>query len=112
MAGFEFTPTIKQTAESNMFGFMQHHGMQTLDGLSAAAAKDPEWFWESVSKDVGIVWDRPYSEVLDSSRGAMWSKWFVGGKTNIYRSSVERFTQSSPKTLHTRFSPRTVRHRR
>ena len=99
MAGFEFTPTIKQTAESNMFGFMQRHGIKTLNGLSAAAAKDPEWFWESVSGDIGIVWDRPYSEVLDSSRGPMWPKWFVGGKTNIYRSSVERFTQSSPQNI-------------
>lgn len=97
MAGFEFTPDVKQTAESNLFGFMQRHGIKDLAGLSAAAAGNPEWFWESVSQDIGIVWDQPYSEVLDSARGLMWSKWFVGGKTNVYGSSVEKFTQSHPR---------------
>ena len=54
---------------------------------------DLEWYWESVSKDVGIDWKSPYSKILDSSKGIMWSKWFVNGKTNIYSSSVEKFVK-------------------
>ncbi len=98
MTGFEFTPTTKQTAESNMFGFMQRHGISNLEDLSVMAAGNPEWFWEAVSQDIGIVWDAPYSEILDFSKGVMWSRWFVGGRTNMYRSSVGRFAQSNPQS--------------
>ena len=99
MAGFEFIHPAKQAAESNLFGLMRRHGMKTINELSAAAAEDPARFWESVSQDVGIVWDRPYSKILDSSGGIMWSRWFVGGKTNVYRSSVEKFAQSDPQNI-------------
>ena len=76
---------------------MDRHDIPSIRELSKRAKDDPEWFWESVQRDVGIHWDAPYSRILDVSGGIAWSKWFVGGKTNIYKSSVEKFAVSHPQ---------------
>ncbi len=96
LTGFEFVPTRRQTESSNIFKFMQKHNIKSLEHLYSMSAKDPEWFWESVEQDVGVVWDVPYSDTLDLSAGMAWPKWFVGGKTNIYASSVQRVAHSDP----------------
>jgi len=78
---------------------MKTHNISSLDELSKKAKDDVEWFWKSVDKDIGIVWDSPYDKILDSSEGIAWSKWFINGKTNIYKSSVEKFTKQNPKKI-------------
>ena len=75
---------------------MSKYNISSLDELSKKAKDNVSWFWESVEKDIGIVWDSPYSSTLDISKGIAWSKWFVDGKTNIYKSSVEKFSKTNP----------------
>ena len=99
MSNFEFIPSEKQISESNIFQFMKKHGILSLEELSQKAKIDLEWFWESVDEDLGIVWDAPYTKTLDISKGIAWSKWFVNGKTNIYKSSVEKFTKKNPQKI-------------
>lgn len=99
MSHFEFIPTEKQIHESNIFQFMKKHNISSLDELSNKAKKNLEWYWESVDKDIGIVWDEPYTKTLDMSKGIAWSKWFVDGKTNIYKSSVEKFAKLNPQKI-------------
>ena len=96
MSDFEFIPTGKQIQESNIYKFMKKHNIQSLESLSQKSKNDLEWFWKSVDEDIGIVWDSPYSKTLDVSQGIAWSRWFVDGKTNIYKSSVEKFTKLTP----------------
>ena len=96
MTKFDFVPSEKQIQDSNIFRFMQKYNISSLDELSKKAITNLEWFWESVDKDIGIVWDSPYTTTLDISKGIEWSKWFVGGKTNIYKSSVEKFVKLIP----------------
>jgi acetyl-CoA synthetase len=71
LSDFEFIPTEKQIQESNIYQFMEKHNISSLEELS--------------DKDV--------------SKGIEWSKWFVGGKTNIYTSSVEKFTKKTPEKI-------------
>ena len=99
MSDFEFIPTEKQLTESNIFKFMQKLNISSLDELSKKAKDDPEWFWRAVEKDVGIVWDMPYTTVKDDSQGIAKSKWFVNGDTNIYLSSVEKFAKKNPDKI-------------
>lgn len=103
LADFEFIPTRRQTEESNIYRFMQKHGLSSLDDLRARAIRDPGWFWSSVERDLGIVWSAPYDRTLDSSDGIEWTRWFVGGKTNIYSSSVEKFAKRHPSRVAYRF---------
>jgi len=74
---------------------MKKHNISSLDELSIKSKNNLEWFWESVDKDIGIIWDEPYTKTLDMSNGIAWSKWFVNGKTNIYKSSVEKFAKQT-----------------
>ena len=97
LSDFEFIPSYKQIRESNIFQFMQKNDILSIEELSEKARKDPEWFWQSVDKDIGIIWDEPYTKILDVSKGIAWSKWFVNGKTNVYRSSVEKFAKHTPQ---------------
>lgn len=99
MPNFEFVPTEKQIEESNIFNFMKKHNLSSLEDLSIKSNEDLEWYWKSVDEDIGIIWDRHYTKVLDVSKGIAWPKWFVGGKTNIYKSSVEKFAKQSPQKI-------------
>ena len=78
---------------------MKKHEISSLDELCIKSKNNLEWFWESVDEDVGIVWDEPYTKTLDTSNGIAWTKWFVNGKTNIYKSSVEKFTIKTPEKI-------------
>jgi len=93
---FEFIPTKEQAENSNIYRFMQKHGISTLDELSQKARSDLSWYWGAVGEDIGIVWDSKYSNVLDAMKGNAWPKWFVGGRTNIIKSSLEKFAKSAP----------------
>ena len=99
LSDFAFVPTKKQVMESNIFKFMQRYNISSLEELTAKAKENPEWFWESMAEDVGIVWNKHYTTTLDTSNGIARSKWFVDGKTNIYRSSVERFSKEDPDKI-------------
>ena len=78
---------------------MKKHDISTLEQLTEKANNDLEWFWKEVEKYCEIVWDKPYQKVLDLSKGLPWPKWFVDGKTNIYKSSVEKFSKLTPNKV-------------
>ncbi|MFB5622621.1 MAG: AMP-binding protein, partial [Nitrosarchaeum sp.] len=99
MSDFVFVPTEKQIQTSHIFKFMKKYGISTLQELSDRAQQHLDWFWQEIDNDLGIVWDVPYAKVLDTSKGIPWSNWFVGGKTNIYKSSVEKFATAKPNEI-------------
>jgi propionyl-CoA synthetase len=49
---------------------------------------DPETYWAEEAKL--IEWHAPFSKVLDNSRPPF-SRWFVGGKTNLCHNAVDRW---------------------
>ena len=75
---------------------MSKHGISSLRELINKSHHDLSWFWSEVDKDIGVVWDSSYSKVFDNSKGMPWTKWFIDGKTNIYKSTVERFVKTTP----------------
>ena len=78
---------------------MKKYDISTLEQLTNKANDDQQWFWKEVEKYCEIVWDKPYTTVLDQSKGLPWSKWFVGGKINIYKSMVEKFSKINPNKI-------------
>ena len=96
---FAFVPTKEQETNSNIARLVKKLNLSSLEDLSQKSQNDLEWFWENVSNDLGIVWDKKYEKILDTSDGIPWSKWFVGGKTNIYKSSVEKFSKTNPDKI-------------
>ena len=78
---------------------MNKHTISSLNELIHRANQNLEWFWEEIDRDVGIIWDKPYKKILDTSKGIPWSRWFIGGKTNIYNSCVEKFAKKDPNKI-------------
>jgi acetyl-CoA synthetase len=99
LSDFEFIPSKEQKENSNIYKFMKKYNITTLEQLSQKANNDLEWFWKEVEQYVGIVWDKPYQKVLDLSNGLPWSRWFIEGKTNIYKSTVEKFSKICPNKI-------------
>ncbi len=56
--------------------------------------KHVEWFWQEALQDLGIEWSKPYSKILDKSKGNAWADWFIGGETNIALNCVDRWAGS------------------
>ena len=98
MSEFSFVPNKDQLVDSNIFRFMKKLGINSLDELSKRS-KDYNWFWQKVDEDLGIVWDKKYTIISDTSQGIPWTKWFVDGKLNIIKSTVEKFAKKTPDKI-------------
>lgn len=90
-------PSAELLKHSNLSRFMRAHGLD-LAGLRERAL-DPQWFWDAVVTDLGIVFDTPYRQVLDTSGGAEWSRWFVGGRLNLATTCLDRWAAATPDAL-------------
>lgn len=99
MSNFVFIPSKEQIERSRIHNFMKKHQIQSLAELSKNAINDLDWFWDAVNDDLGIVWKRKYDKISDFTNGYPFAKWFVGGKTNVILSSVERFAKQSPHKI-------------
>jgi acetyl-CoA synthetase len=99
LSDFVFIPTEEQIQSSNIQSFMNKHGISSLTELSNKAKSNLDWYWGAVDEDIGIVWDKKYDKISDFSKGYPWAKWFVNGKTNIIKSSVEKFSKKTPEKI-------------
>jgi acetyl-CoA synthetase len=75
---------------SRLLRFMSRHGLDSFEELLARATSDPAWYWGAVAEDLGLVWTRPYNQVLDLSRGMPWAEWFVDGGFNYVTNALDR----------------------
>ncbi|MBI1727112.1 MAG: AMP-binding protein, partial [Candidatus Rokubacteria bacterium] len=83
-------PTPERIERARLTKFMRAHGLASLDALQRRSVDDPEWYWDAVSKHLGFRWMKPYSRVLDTSRGIAWPRWFEGGLMNLSDNCVDR----------------------
>ncbi len=92
----------ERAAETNTARFMSRHGIGSYPELVDRAAKDPEWFWESVVDFLGLPFIRPWRAVRDTSRGHPWATWFVGGQFNLSQACVDRWAETEPDRIAVR----------
>ena len=89
-------PTEEYIRKSRLLRFMRRHGIEDYAALLARADADPAWFWDAVSDDLGLVWQRPYTQVMDTSRGIPWTTWFTGGKFNYVATALDKHAAANP----------------
>lgn len=89
-SAFCWTPTPEQRDRANVSRLMRRCGLDTLAGLRARSVADPSWFWSAVVEDLGIEFFRPWDQVVDTSSGPEWSRWFTGGLVNVAHNCVHR----------------------
>ena len=83
-------PSPEVLERSRLKQFMNRHGIETFEELLKRADDDIEWFWDAAIKDIDIAFYKPYDAVVDTSQGAPWARWWVGGRMNIVHSCLDR----------------------
>ncbi len=83
-------PGAADLRRSRLRRFMAEHGISEYAELLARATADPAWFWDAVVRDLNLEWYTPYTEVLDTSRGVPWSRWFTGGAYNYVHNALDK----------------------
>jgi acetyl-CoA synthetase len=83
-------PNEEYLRRSRLRRFMERHGVTSYADLLARANADPAWFWDAVSDDLGLVWQRPYTQVMDTSRGVSWTTWYTGGQFNYVATALDK----------------------
>jgi acetyl-CoA synthetase len=73
---------------------MRKHGIEDFFELVQRSQDDIEWFWQAAIEDVGIEFFEPYTQILDTSEGIQFPRWFVGGKVNLTYNCVDRWRVS------------------
>ncbi|MCL4747028.1 MAG: AMP-binding protein [Burkholderiaceae bacterium] len=70
---------------------MKAVGVADYDALNRRSVAKPEWFWNALIEYHDLRFETPYERVLDSSAGVPWTKWCVGGTTNIVSNCLDRY---------------------
>jgi acetyl-CoA synthetase len=89
-SGFAWRSTGEYRTASNVRRFMDRHGIPNYEALIARANGDVAWFWPAALGDLGVAWYRPFDRLMDDSRGIAWTRWFLGGRTNIVLNCLDR----------------------
>jgi acetyl-CoA synthetase len=92
-------PSDEYVERANVTRFMRAHGIATYEDLVRRSVDDIAWFWDAVVQDLGIEFFRPYTQVLDTSRGVEWSTWFGGGSVNLAHDCVDRWAERTPDAI-------------
>jgi acetyl-CoA synthetase len=89
--------------ESRVVDFMRKHNIADWQTLIAKSNEDTEWFWQAALEYMGFQWNKPYSKLMDSSKGFEWTKWFVDGELNIISNTLD-WHQEAGKVAGSRVS--------
>ena len=97
MSEFEFggeivwQPTPEYVDGSYVQRFMQAHGFASWQSLHEAAIADVGWFWTEMLKHLDIQFYKPYTQILDISKGKAWAHWCLGGEMNIVHNCLDKW---------------------
>lgn len=87
-------PREEDVKRSRLGRLMSELGIGDVDEFHRRSVRDVPWFWGTVEKDLGLVWDRPYRQVLDTARGFPWPHWFVDGGFNVSVNALDRWVNA------------------
>ncbi len=85
--GRVFNPPPELVENSNVKKWMDRHGIRSYEEL-LEKARDTEWFWSEMAKEVGIEWFEEPEKVLEWN--PPYVKWFVGAKYNIVHDALDK----------------------
>lgn len=99
----DWRPGPEIIARSRMLAFAREQGLDSYDSFFQRSVDDPDWFWGEVEKHLGVVWTKPYTSVLDLSKGIEWPNWFTGGRMNYVTSAVDRHLETRRDSIALRW---------
>ena len=85
-----WTPPEEIIKNSKLTSFIKYCNLKDYDTLESKALQKPGWLWDSVIKFSDLKFYKNYEQIMDESDGIPWTKWCVGGKTNIVLNCIDR----------------------
>jgi acetyl-CoA synthetase len=76
---------------------MRAAGVRDFAELTAREARDSEWFWSEVIRYLDFRFDKPYTALMDVSRGAPFTQWCKGGTTNLVLNALDKWEGADRK---------------
>jgi acetyl-CoA synthetase len=83
-------PTPEVMKSCRLAKFMASAGIADYAELVRRGDTDPAWLWDAVIRDRKLKFTKPYSSVLDLSKGTSWPQWCIGGETNVCLNAIDR----------------------
>ncbi|WP_158057668.1 AMP-binding protein [Halorussus halophilus] len=99
-------PSQEFVESTNVYQFMQEHGIEDYDELIERTTSEMpgveesgvEWFWDELVDYLGIDFYEDYDTIRDDSEGPQFSKWYDGGELNIAHNVVDRHAAPDSET--------------
>ena len=93
-----YEPSEEFVEGSNVYAFMQEHGIEdfeelherTVTELEDEPASGLDWFWDEVVDYLDLDFYEEYDQVRDDTEGPQFTDWYVGGELNIAHNVVDR----------------------
>lgn len=76
-------PTPERIAAAALTRLARSCGVDGFDGLRRLALADHDAYWRAVVADLGLMFRRPFSRVLEDHAAPAWPRWFPGAKLNF-----------------------------
>jgi acetyl-CoA synthetase len=70
---------------------MQSLGHEDYYEFLSWSVQNSEEFYRAAESDLDLPWPAPWMQLKDSSDGDAWTRWFVGGRTNLSWLAIERW---------------------
>jgi acetyl-CoA synthetase len=86
-------PTDEVISRAQLTRFISLCRLKSFDDLYHRSIEDIEWFTEQLLRFLEIQFDRPYSRIVDLSRGIQWPRWCVDAQVNITKSCLDRWIE-------------------
>ena len=109
MPDWLFTPTPQQIEATNVWRMMQRLGFTGTQAFLQYSRDEPSAFWHELSHELNIDWFTPYTQVMDTTRGIEWTRWFTGGRLNITHNALDRHARSEHPAVVSETEDGTVR---
>ena len=89
-------PSPEVVERANVTRLMRRHGIATYRELVKRSQEEPDWFWPAAVEDLGLELREPWQQLLDTSEGVEWAKWFCGARLNVAWNCVHRHARARP----------------
>ncbi len=85
-----WSPSTQQIADANLTRFLASFGVGTYEEAVAKAASDLPGFYTAILAELGLHWDAPWSQLIDTTRGRAFARFFVDAKYNAPANCLDR----------------------
>ncbi len=83
-------PSEELRADANLTAFMEAVGVDDYEALLKVSNEEPERFHDALIRFLDYRFVTPYETVVDESDGPAWTRWCVGGTTNVVINCLDK----------------------